>query len=224
MALISGGLGLTQGLAGIFGASKNKAPKYEVPQEYNQNLADAQIRAAGGLPSASKQLAAEGIARSTAAGLTKLNDRNMVSTGVASIAQAGADQANRLAMADAEARLRGQKDVAAARLAIAGAKDKDFMIKQQDYLRKSQANSNLISGGIQNIVGGLQNYGMMDIMKKYYGAEKTFADKLGLDELDPMEAIDPSSVFYNNDSMAGMPLVNSQIPNAPLKLGGYALR
>lgn len=164
------GLGALQGLAGLIGGDRNKAPEYKIPTEYNQNLAEAQMRAAGGLPAASKALAQDQMARGTAAGLAKLQSRNSLGTGVAGIAQAQADQANKLAAMDAEARLRGEAQVAGARAAIANAKDKAFMIKQQDYLRKAQANANLLSGGIQNIVGGLQNYGMMDMMKKYYGA------------------------------------------------------
>lgn len=168
MALISGGLGLTQGLAGLVGSSRNRAPRYVIPQEYKQNLSEAQMRAAGGLPAASKQLATEQMARGTAAGLTKLSDRNMVAAGVGALAQAQADQANRLAMADAEARLRGERDVAAARLAIASAQDREFAIKQQDYLRRAQANANLLGSGIQNVVGGIQNYGMMQMLDEYY--------------------------------------------------------
>lgn len=167
------GLGALQGLAGLIGGSQNKAPEYKMPAEYGQNLAEAQNRAAGGLPAASKQLATEQMARGTAAGLSKLQDRNSVATGVAALAQGEADQANKLAAMDAEARLRGEREVANARMAIANAKDKQFMIKQQDYLRKAQANANLLGGGIQNIIGGLQNYGMMDIMKKYYGGDVT---------------------------------------------------
>ena len=163
------GLGALQGLAGLIGGSQNKAPEYKMPAEYGQNLAEAQNRAAGGLPAASKQLATDQMARGTAASLTKLQDRNSLATGVAALAQGEADQANRLAAMDAEARLRGEREVANARIAIAGAKDKQFMIKQQDYLRRAQANAGLLGGGIQNIVGGLQNYGMMDIMSKYYG-------------------------------------------------------
>lgn len=197
MALISGGLGLTQGLAGLVGSSRNRAPRYVIPQEYKQNLSEAQMRAAGGLPAASKQLAAEQMARGTAAGLTKLSDRNMVAAGVGALAQAQADQANRLAMADAEARLRGERDVAAARLAIASAQDREFAIKQQDYLRRAQANANLLSSGIQNVVGGMQNYGMMDLMKQYYGENNTQPRSVGV----PGNASgmsDESQAFFTN--------------------------
>lgn len=209
MALISGGLGLSQVLAGSIASSKNKAPQYSVPTEYGQNLAEAQTRAASGLPSASKQLATEQMARGTAAGLTKLNDRNMVATGVASLAQGEADQANRLAVMDAQARLSGQKDVAAARLAIAGAKDKDFAIKQQDYLRKAQANAGLINGGIQNIVGGMQNYGMMDLMKKYYNlGEVAPKNPLGTEVVDQASVVaeggTPSFGMFNTNPYLGM--------------------
>ena len=123
MALAQGGLGLFQGIGGMIGASKNKAPKYTMPGEYQQNLAAAQMRAAGGLPAASRQLAEQQAARGTASSLTKLQDRNMVATGVAGLAQAQADQANRLAAMDADARLRGDLQVANARVAIAGAKE-----------------------------------------------------------------------------------------------------
>jgi hypothetical protein len=169
LLLAQAGLGAAQGIGGLIAASKNKAPQYTMPGEYQQNLAAAQMRAAGGLPAASRQLAEQQMARGTAAGLTKLQDRNMVATGVAGLAQAQADQANRLAAMDADARLKGDLQVANARVAIAGAKDKQFAIKQQDYLRRAQANSNLMSSGIQNIIGAGQAYSMNDMMKQYYG-------------------------------------------------------
>jgi hypothetical protein len=143
-----------------------------MPGEYQQNLAAAQMRAAGGLPAASRQLAEQQMARGTAAGLTKLQDRNMVATGVSGLAQAQADQANKLAAMDADARLRGDLQVANARVAIAGAKDKQFAIKQQDYLRRAQANSALMSAGIQNMVGAGQTYSMNDMMSQYYKTGK----------------------------------------------------
>lgn len=172
LLLAQAGLGAAQGIGGLMAAGKNKAPQYTMPGEYQQNLAAAQMRAAGGLPSASRQLAEQQMARGTAAGLTKLQDRNMVATGVAGLAQAQADQANKLAAMDADARLRGELQVANARAAIAGAKDKEFAIQQQDYLRRAQANSQLMSAGIQNIVGAGQAYSMNDMMKQYYDLNK----------------------------------------------------
>lgn len=223
------GLGALQGLAGIIGGIRNKAPKYNMPAEYGQNLAEAQNRAAGGLPAASKQLATEQMARGTAAGLTKLQDRNSVATGVSALAQAEADQANKLAAMDADARLRGEREVANARMAIANAKDKQFMIQQQDYLRRAQANANLLGGGIQNIVGGLQNFGMMDIMSKYYGGSKpemTFGEKLGLENMETMTPIAsklPS--FTPPTELAGMSMgrvskIPMITPNTPIGLSG----
>jgi hypothetical protein len=173
---IQAGLGAAQGISGLIAASKNRAPQYTMPGEYQQNLAAAQMRAAGGLPAASRQLAEQQMARGTAAGLTKLQDRNMVATGVSGLAQSQADQANKLAAMDADARLRGELQVANARVAIAGAKDKEFAIKQQDYLRRAQANSELMSAGIQNIVGAGQAYSMNDMMKQYYGLNNKTTD------------------------------------------------
>jgi len=221
LSLIGQGiLGLGQGVAGLVGSAKNKAPEYKMPTEYNQNLAEAQMRAAGGLPAASKALAQDQMARGTAAGLAKLQSRNSLGTGVAGIAQAQADQANKLAAMDAEARLRGEAQVAGARAAIANAKDKAFMIKQQDYLRRAQANASLLSGGIQNIVGGLQNYGMMDMMSKYYGGEKTFGEKLGLED---MGTIDPLTASITGDPTTQtelMPMKGASMIKAPMLTGG----
>ena len=96
-----------------------------------------------------------------------------MATGVSGLAQAQSDQANKLAAMDADARLRGDLQVADARVAIAGAKDKEFAIKQQDYLRRAQANSELMSAGIQNIIGAGQAYSMNDMMKQYYDLNKS---------------------------------------------------
>jgi hypothetical protein len=148
------------------------------------------------------------MARGTAAGLTKLQDRNMVATGVAGLAQAQSDQANKLAAMDADARLRGDLQVANARVAIAGAKDKQFAIKQQDYLRRAQANSALMSAGIQNIVGAGQAFGMNDMMQQYYKTGKygtTFGEANGID---PMEAMDTKGITSIPNSQASLPNIN----------------
>ena len=64
-----------------------------------------------------ERLAEQQAARGTAAGLTKLQDRNMVATGVAGLAQAQADQANKLAAMDADARERTLNDMVEVALA-----------------------------------------------------------------------------------------------------------
>jgi hypothetical protein len=205
---LQAGLGAAQGIGGLMAASKNKAPQYTMPGEYQQNLAAAQMRAAGGLPSASRQLAEQQMARGTAASLNKLQDRNMVATGVAGLAQAQADQANKLAAMDADARLRGELQVANARVAIAGAKDKEFAIKQQDYLRKAAANSALINAGIQNVIGAGQAFGMNDMMQQYYKTGKygtTFGEKNGIEK---MGAMDTKGISAIPNSPASLPNVN----------------
>lgn len=219
LSLIGQGiLGLGQGVAGLVGSAKNKAPEYKMPTEYNQNLAEAQMRAAGGLPAASKALAQDQMARGTAAGLAKLQSRNSLGTGVAGIAQAQADQANKLAAMDAEARLRGEAQVAGARAAIANAKDKAFMIKQQDYLRRAQANASLLSGGIQNIVGGLQNYGMMDMMSKYYSSNKSAlptTTETANESVSDMSVL-PNSKGFGNEFMNNIGGLNFNFNPVPL--------
>jgi hypothetical protein len=169
LLLAQAGLGAAQGIGGLIAASKNKAPQYTMPGEYQQNLAAAQMNAAGGLPNASKQLAQQQMGRSTASGLAQFQDRNMVATGVAGLAQAQADQANRLAAMDADARLKGDLQVANARATIAGAKDKEFAIKQQNYLQRAKANAEMISAATQNLFGAGESYASNDMMKQYYG-------------------------------------------------------
>jgi|LakMenE01Jun11ns_1017448.scaffolds.fasta_scaffold9906633_2 hypothetical protein len=169
MALAQGGMAIYQGIQGLTAAKKNKAPQYTIPSEYKQNLAAAQMTAAGGLPNASKQLAQQQMGRSTASGLAQFQDRNMVATGVAGLAQAQADQANRLAAMDADARLKGDLQVANARATIAGAKDKEFAIKQQNYLQRAKANAEMISAATQNLFGAGESYASNDMMKQYYG-------------------------------------------------------
>lgn len=169
LMLIQSGLGAAQVLAGTAGAMGNKQPVYTIPKEYNSNLSEASMRAAGGLPSASKQLASDQMARTTAAGLSKLVSRNSLGAGLSGLAQAQADQANKLAAMDAQARLNAERDVANARMAIANAKDKEFAIKNQNYLQRAQANSALLGSGIQNAFNAMQSYGMMDMLGQYYG-------------------------------------------------------
>lgn len=205
LLLAQAGLGAAQGIGGLMAAGKNKAPQYTMPGEYQQNLAAAQMRAAGGLPAASRQLAEQQMARGTAAGLTKLQDRNMVATGVAGLAQAQSDQANKLAAMDADARLRGELQVANARVAIAGAKDKEFAIKQQDYLRRAQANSALMNAGIQNIVGAGQTYSMNDMMKQYYKLGQ-YAPKAAT----AAKTANATESITTTDTFDNVPFVNNQ--------------
>ena len=148
--------GAFQAFKGAKIAGEAERPEYEIPEEFMQNLNQAQQIALEGMPAAQKQQFFQQMQRATAAGMSNLQSGRSGLTGVAGVVQQQKDAALGLASADAQERNRNQQGVMGARMALAGQKEKAFDFNEyQPYMEQKQAGQGLIGSGIQNIFGGL---------------------------------------------------------------------
>ena len=147
--------GAYQAFKGAKIAGEAERPEYEIPEEFMQNLNQAQRMALEGMPAAQKQQFFQQMQRATAAGMSNLQSGRSGLTGVAGVVQQQKDAALELASADAQERNRLQEGVMSARINLAGEKEKAFDFNEyQPYMEQKQAGQALIGSGIQNIFGG----------------------------------------------------------------------
>ena len=134
-------------------------PEYQIPQEIQANLTDAQLMAAEGLPAEQKQLYMENMARVTAGGLRGLSDRKAGISGVEALAQNERDSARSLAAMDAEARMSNRRFLQDVRSDMAGYRDKEFQINEYDPYREDMDYARALQGsGLQNLMTGTEEY------------------------------------------------------------------
>jgi hypothetical protein len=147
--------GAYQAFKGAKIAKEAERPEYEIPEEFMQNLNQAQQMALEGMPAAQKQQFFQQMQRATAAGMSNLQSRRSGVSGVAGVVQQQKDAALQLAADDAQERNRLQQGVMGARMDLAGQKQEAFDFNQyQPYMEQKQAGQGLIGAGIQNIFGG----------------------------------------------------------------------
>ncbi len=163
VGLAEGVLGLGQSIYGIWQqhkgnqlAQQNQRPTYNIPDEINQNLSQAQQQALEGLPSEQKQQYINNIQRSQSFGLGAQSDRKGGLAGLGSIVQQGNDASTNLLSMDSQARRQNQMGLMNARTQLANYKDKAFEFNQANpYYEKAQAARALQGAGLQNMWGGL---------------------------------------------------------------------
>ncbi len=163
VGIAEGVLGLGQSAYGLWQAHKgnqmasaNKRPTYEIPDEINQNLNQAQQMALTGLPDEQKQQYVNNIQRSQNFGLGASSDRKGGLAGLGGLVQQGNDASMNLLSADAGARRQNQMGLMNARTQLANYKDKAFEFnKANPYYENAAAARAMQGAGAQNIWGGL---------------------------------------------------------------------
>lgn len=158
-------------LRGLSQAKRNQRPEYNIPQEIQQNLNQAQLYAQQGLPMDVYNRAAGNIDRNAAFGLRSLGDRRSGIAGVSALNQSTNDAYSNLAMQDAQARMNNLAQLYNARGTMAGYRDKAFEINQmQPFMQRAQEAQALQGAGLQNIMRGLQGAGNTLSAQAYYNA------------------------------------------------------
>lgn len=158
-------------LRGLSQAKRNQRPEYNIPQEIQQNLNQAQLYAQQGLPMDVYNRAAGNIDRNAAFGLRSLGDRRSGIAGVSALNQSTNDAYSNLAMQDAQARMNNLAQLYNARNTMAGYRDKAFDLnKMQPFIQRAQEAQALQGAGLQNIMKGLQGAGNTLSAQAYYNA------------------------------------------------------
>ena len=136
-----------------------KDPGYQIPDEFKQNLSQAENMARVGLPSQEYNLASTNIQRGTQAGLRQLGRMSNPFAGIAGLQRSQSDAFARLDASNAAARRQNMLQAMGARREYAGQKLAQQQYAQQDYMNKvNQANA-MIGAGAQNVFGGIANIG-----------------------------------------------------------------
>lgn len=199
-AALKGIQGLLQGAKGAKLAKRNIRPTYEIPQEFQQNLAIAENMGRVGLPQQQYTQGLQNIQRGQLAGLRQLGRMGRGGS-VAGLARAGMDATLGLDIADANARLRNQQAAMGYR-ALMGQQQ---LAKQQydkfaKYEEQAAAAEALKGAGRQNVMGGLSDLASVGMTAMAYGdldelGKKTKTPKAPIDRFKSPAGFNPKSPF-----------------------------
>jgi hypothetical protein len=181
-ASVAGAAGLGKTISGIGQVSKGKKalraaeklnPGYQIPKEFEENLAKSENMARTGLPSQEYNLATTNIQRGTQAGLRQLGRMSNPFAGIAGLARSQSDALGKLDVANAQARRQNILQAMGARRELAGQKLAAQQYQQQRYFDAvNQANA-LIGAGRQNTAGGLSSIGNAGLSLVGAGSKST---------------------------------------------------
>ena len=168
-AALKGIQGLAQGAKGSKLAKKNIRPTYEIPKEFQQNLAIAENMGRVGLPQQQYTQGLQNIQRGQSAGLRQLGRMGRGGS-VAGLARAGMDATLGLDVADANARMRNQQSAMGYRSLMG----QQQLAKQQydkfaKYEEEAAAAEALQGAGRQNVMGGLSDLASVGMTAMAYG-------------------------------------------------------
>lgn len=146
--LISGGSQKRKGRRALAEAQKLD-PGYQIPDEFNQNLAQSENMARVGMPSQEYNLAGTNIQRNTQAGLRQLGRMSNPFAGIAGLQRGQNDAFARLDAQNANVRRQNILQAMGARRDLAGQKLAAQQYQQQKYFDAvNQANA-MIGAGTQ---------------------------------------------------------------------------
>lgn len=177
---------IVKGISGLFQSAKGKKlarnnprPAYEIPKEFEQNLAIAENMGQVGLPQQQYNQAVQNFSRNQANALRAFG-RSGNPRGLAGIVRAGNDATLGLDVADANARLNNQRNTLGYRTMLGQQKlaQQDWN-KLQKYQENAQIAANLQNSGAQNTFGGLNDLsqlGQLALMGQQMGGQNTSND------------------------------------------------
>ncbi len=150
-------LGAVQMGIGMYKQRHNKRPTYEIPQEIQQNLTQAQADALQGLPEEQRQMFLSNIERGNASALSQIGSRSGGLAGVAAVNQNANDSYGKLLAMDSQARMANKDKLYGMRQNLADYKDQAWQVnKLNPYYEATASNNAMIGAGMQNVSQGFQ--------------------------------------------------------------------
>lgn len=146
-----------------------KDPGFQVPEEFAQNLAQAEQLAKVGMPAEQYNLASTNIQRGTQAGLRQLGRMSNPFAGIAGLARTQTDALAGLDAANAAARRQNIMGAMGARSQMAQAKLAQQQYGQQRFFEQMNQAQALQGAGMQNVAGALSGLGNIGMMLNMYG-------------------------------------------------------
>jgi hypothetical protein len=214
-SVVKGIQGIFQGAKGSRLARQNVRPTYEIPKEFQQNLAIAENMARIGLPQQQYNQAQQNFQRNQAGALRQFG-RMGNPRGLAGIVRAGNDASLGLDVADAQARMSNQRNAMGFRSQLGQQQlAKQQWDKFQNYGEKADAAAALQGAGRQNVMGGLSELsqiGQMAMMGGGFG---------GKDKVSPV--YNANRPFNYQTSMMPNPQTNQPMSGFPFSgFGGMS--
>ena len=154
-------IGLGQAISGWAQKKNLTRPEYQIPEEIERNMTEAELMSYYGLPDAQKAEYMQNIQRSTQGALRGISDRKGGLGAVAAAQQTQQDAYMNLLSADVQQRMQNIQTAQQMRQAMATYRDKAFEINEMQPYQQSYAEAqSLIGSGMQNFMGGLQTVGL----------------------------------------------------------------
>lgn len=175
-SIVKMGQGIGQGIKGNKLAKQNIRPTYEIPKEFQQNLAIAENMGRVGLPQQQYNQAQQNFQRNQANALRQFG-RMGNPRGLAGIVRAGNDATMGLDVADAQARMSNQRNAMGYRSQIGNQQlAKQQWDKFQKFGEQADAASALQGAGRQNVMGGLTELSQLGQMAMMGGNKMSNTD------------------------------------------------
>jgi len=216
-SIVKMGQGIGQGIKGNKLAKQNIRPTYEIPKEFQQNLAIAENMAKIGLPQQEYNRAQQNFQRNQASALRQFG-RMGNPRGLAGIVRAGNDATLGLDVADANARMANQRSAMGYRSQIGNQQlAKQQWDKMALYGERADAAAALQGAGRQNVMGGLSELSQIGQMAMMNGG------KMSGDSQGQMATGVSQSPFSSQQylSQFGMPNPQSTQPMSGYPFSGF---
>lgn len=156
LAGVQAGIGAAQAISGYKKKKNLTRPEYQIPEEIERNMTEAELMSYYGLPDAQKEQYMQNIQRSTQGALRGISDRKGGLGAVSVAQQTQQDAYMNLLSADVQQRMQNIQTAQDMRQTMANYRDKAFAINEmQPYEQDYAEAQSLIGAGMQNVVGGL---------------------------------------------------------------------
>jgi len=158
---IQAAAGIGQAVAGYIQKKNLTRPEYQIPDEIEKNMSEAELMSYYGMPDAQKQQYMQNIQRAGQQALAGVADRKGGLGMVSTIQQSQQDSYMNLLSADVQQRMQNIQNAQQQRNVMAQFKDKAFDINEMQPYQQSYAEAQaLIGSGMQNVMGGVSTAAM----------------------------------------------------------------
>lgn len=203
-SLVKGISGLAQSRRGNRLAKQNVRPTYDIPKEFQQNVAMAEAMGQTGLPQQQYNAQQNAIMRNQAGGLASLARSANPSAGITSLIRAGNDATMNLNVSDANARLNNQRFAFGQRTNMAQQRlAQQNWNKFAKYQENADAASALQGAGRQNTFGALNDLSQLGVTmlmnKGNPGSQQGSDGMAGMQSTNPYQKPGTSNLYkwYN---------------------------
>lgn len=156
LAGVQAGIGAAQAISGYKQKKNLTRPEYQIPEEIERNMTEAELMSYYGLPDAQKAEYMQNIQRSTQGALRGISDRRGGLGAVSVAQQTQQDAYMNLLSADVQQRMQNIQTAQNMRQTMANYRDKAFAINEMQPYEQSYAEAqSLVGAGMQNVMGGL---------------------------------------------------------------------